>query len=102
MAFLGFDGGLGPSMQLRSACSTVAHPEVLYPADAQQAGKGEGIGVSGFCQGSNKEMAACYQPRTEDMIATHGFASVRLALRTRRTRRGGRRMGVLFDIVGCD
>jgi hypothetical protein len=37
MGLLGFGVALGPSMQLRSACSTAAHPDVLYPADAQHA-----------------------------------------------------------------
>lgn len=37
MALFGFDGGLGPSMHWRSACSTAAHPTELYPPDAQQA-----------------------------------------------------------------
>ena len=40
-------------------------------------------------------------PNTEDMMATQGLPSDWFGLRTRRTRRGGRRMGCLTDdIVG--
>lgn len=57
--FLGFGGGLRASMQLRSACSTVAHALGLYPVDAQHAG---GVHVSWNVPRSWKREA----PRTED------------------------------------
>lgn len=37
MLFLGIGGGFGPSMQLRSCCSIIAHPAVFWPEDAQHA-----------------------------------------------------------------
>ena len=84
-------------MQFRRACSTLAHPAALYPAEAQHAIFEQRFQVSlpwpffpyciptcGFGQ---------YVPNTEDMTLMQGRSRLPLGLRTRRILSGGRRMG---------
>jgi hypothetical protein len=74
MLFFGVGGAGGLSMQARRAASTLAHPAVLKPADAQHA-------------------------RTWFMTRWHGFGSILLGFLTRSTSRGGSRMAFLDDMV---
>ncbi len=90
----------GASMQARNCCSRSIHPCAACPEEAQHPAciriEHQRLEISEMptVLGGTEENAVL-APSTEDMIPTHGFASVLLGRRTRSLVKGGRRGAVV-------
>lgn len=86
----------GVSIQALNCCSSSAHPEALYPDEAQQPARHSRQRID-----TTKAAGEQHVPKTDVIIPRHGLTSVLFGRRTRSLGRGGNRVGVSFvDLAG--